>query len=86
MMIVFSISVFFTLLFIIGKIRLAIQFDTEVKTLFKQSKSIAQLTFQKTQLDNLPEPVQRYFNYTLNEGQPYISYARIKHKGQFKTG
>ena len=86
MMIVFSISVFFTLLFIIGKIRLAIQFDTEVKTLFKQSKSIAQLTFQKTQLDNLPEPVQRYFNFTLNEGQPYISYSRIKHEGQFKTG
>ncbi len=34
----------------------------------------------------MPEPVQRYFNYALKEGQPYISYARITHDGQFKTG
>ena len=27
-----------------------------------------------------------YFNYVLKEGQPYISYVRITHEGQFKTG
>jgi hypothetical protein len=34
----------------------------------------------------LPEPVQEYFKHVLKEGQPYISYASIKHDGQFKTG
>jgi hypothetical protein len=86
MIIVLSIAVLIALIFIIGKIRLAAQFDKEVKILFDQSKNISHQTFDKTQLDNLPEPVQRYFNYILKNGQPYISYARIKHKGHFKTG
>lgn len=42
--------------------------------------------FHKNQLTNLPDPVQRYFNLVLKEGQSYISYSRIKHVGQFKTG
>lgn len=78
--------IFVLLVFISGKIRLAFQFDKDVKTLFKISKNITRQTFNKQQLDNLPEPVRRYFNYTLNNGQPYINYARIKHDGQFKTG
>lgn len=73
-------------LFIFGKIKLSIKFGREVKTLFAQSKSISDQTFHKSQLRNLPEPVQRYFNHILKEGQVYISYARIKHDGQFKTG
>lgn len=86
MVIIFSIAGFIILLFIIGRIRLAVQFGQEVKALFAKSKNISHQTFHKNQLDNLPEPVQRYFNYTLKDGQPYISYARIKHEGQFKTG
>ena len=30
--------------------------------------------------------MQRYFKHVLKDGQPYISYARITHDGQFKTG
>jgi len=71
---------------VIGRINLSIQFSREVKELFAQSKSISNQRFHKSQLDSLPEPVQRYFNHILKEGQPYISYARIKHDGQFKTG
>lgn len=74
------------LILIIGKINLSIKFSREVKELFAQSKSISNRTFHKSQLDSLPEPVQRYFNHILKEGQPYISYARIKHDGQFKPG
>jgi len=73
-----------TLLF--GKINLSIKFSKEVKELFAQSKSISDQKFHKNQLDNLPEPVQRYFNHILKEGQPFTYYARIKHDGQFKTG
>jgi hypothetical protein len=73
------------IIFIIGKINLSIQFSNQVKTLFSQSKSIAAQQFHKNQLDSLPVPVQRYFNHVLKQGQPYISYARIKHDGQFKA-
>ena len=71
---------------IIGKINLSIKFNREVKELFAQSKNSSDQVFHKSQLEGLPEPVQRYFNHVLKEGQPYIRYARIKHDGQFKTG
>jgi hypothetical protein len=73
------------IIFMIGKINLSVKFGREIKELFVQSKSLSDQTFHKYQLDNLPEPVQRYFNHILKDGQPYISYARIKHDGQFKT-
>lgn len=76
---------FLLLILIIGRINLSIKFSREVKELFAQSKNISDQLFHKAQLDSLPEPVQRYFNHILKEGQPYISYARIKHDGQFKT-
>lgn len=71
---------------IIGKITLSIQFKNKVKELFSQSKSNSHKTFSYKQLIGLPEPVKRYFKHVLKEGQPYISYARLKHDGQFKTG
>jgi hypothetical protein len=86
MIIIFSILGSMVLIFFLGKLNLSIQFSHQVKTLFVQSKNISDQRFHKSQLDSLPEPVQRYFNHTLKEGQPYISYARIKHVGQFKTG
>ncbi|MEO7523721.1 MAG: DUF6544 family protein, partial [Ferruginibacter sp.] len=79
-------SALIIIIFIIGKINLHIKFDREVKELFATSKNISDQLFHKDQLDSLPEPVQRYFKHILKEGQPYISYARIKHDGQFKTG
>lgn len=61
-------------------------FSKEVKTLFSQSKNISTQVFHKSQLDKLPEPVQQYFNHVLKEGQASISFARIEHVEQFKTG
>jgi hypothetical protein len=69
-----------------GKINLTIQFSNQVKTLFSQSKNISDQIFHKSQLSNLPDPVQRYFNHVLKDGQPYITYVRMTHGGQFKTG
>ena len=85
MIITFTIVGLLLLILIIGKINLFIKFGKQVKELFTQSKSISDQRFHKNQLDSLPEPVQRYFNHILKEGQPYISYARIKHEGQFKA-
>ena len=86
MIIVISIVGLLLLILIIGKINLSIRFGREVKELFSQSKNISGSLFHEEQLDGLPEPVKRYFRHILKEGQPYISYARIKHDGQFKTG
>ena len=87
-MITISLSIISLVLLtlIIGKINLSIQYSKEVKDLFAQSTNISDKTCSQDQLIGLPEPVQRYFKLVLKEGQHYISYARIKHEGQFKTG
>ncbi|HDZ15602.1 hypothetical protein LCGC14_1068830 [marine sediment metagenome] len=74
------------LVLLLSKLNVLIQFRRQVKTLFAQSKKIKGQYFQLTQLINLPEPVQRYFKHILKEGQPYISYVRMKHDGLFKMG
>ncbi len=90
--IILSLIVIPTIIFIIGKINCSIQFKREVTELFSQSKNISDLsvkadkTFSYEQISGLPEPVQRYFKHVLKEGQPYISYVRLTHDGQFKTG
>lgn len=73
------------LIFLFGKVNLSINFNKKVDQLFSQSKNISNQKFNYQQLTGLPEPVQRYFKHVLKEGQPYISYVRLKHKGQFKT-
>jgi len=69
-----------------GRIGLSIAFSGEVKQLFDQSKNISDRRFSFSQLSSLPEPVQLYFKHVLKDGQPYISYVRLKHTGTFKTG
>jgi len=71
---------------LVGKINLSWQFSKQVKTLFAQSENISNCTFHKSQLDSLPDPVQRYFKLVLKDGQPFINYVRMTHDGQFKTG
>lgn len=61
------------------------QFEKEVETLFSQPAGFSELKFDLSQLNDLPEPVQRYFKHVLQEGQPYINCVRLKHTGQFKT-
>lgn len=71
---------------IIGRVISSIQFNKEVKTLFSLSGNLSNKTFCYSQLKDLPEPVRRYFKHVMKEGQPYISYVRLKHNGQFKAG
>ncbi len=74
------------IILIIGKINLSLKFNKQVKELFSNSKNISEKKFSYQQLEGLPEPVQHYFKHVLKEGQPYISYTRLKHDGKFKTG
>jgi hypothetical protein len=85
MVIAFLLLGLLLLVVILGKLNLAYKFKRDVKKLFSPSKPISGLRFHKTQLEVLPAPVQKYFNYILKEGQPYCSYARIKHVGRFKA-
>ncbi|MHC1624371.1 MAG: DUF6544 family protein [Candidatus Methanospirareceae archaeon] len=41
--------------------------------------------YTSKQIKDLPVPVQRYFRYSLEDYQPYISYAILQHGGQFRT-
>ena len=82
----FSILGAVVLIWLIGKISLIYRFDREIKQLLSPSQNISDRIFHKYQLENLPEPVQRYFQRSLKEGQAYISNVRIKHDGLFKTG
>jgi hypothetical protein len=86
MVIAFSIAGLLILILVIGRVHLSSQFHKEVRQLFSQSKSISNQAFNYSELIGLPEPVQRYFKHVLKDGQPYISYVRITHDGQFKTG
>src|SRR6476620_3885623 len=86
MMVALIVPGLIIIMLIIGRINLSIQFNKEVKQLFTSSKTISGKIFSYQQLLELPEPVQRYFKHVLKEGQTYISYARIKHDGQFKIG
>jgi hypothetical protein len=74
------------LAFLVGKINISLKFRSQVNELFALSKNLTEQRFHKSQIDTLPEPVQRYFSHILKEGQPFISYARIKHEGLFKAG
>ena len=48
------------------------------------SKNISDNKFTFDQIKNLPPPVQRYFKYSLKEGQHYMSYVKLNHEGQFR--
>lgn len=84
--IILSIIAVIIIILIIGKINLSLQFKKEVTELFSRSKNISNKIFNYGQISDLPEPVQSYFKHILKEGHPYISYVRLKHNGQFKTG
>ncbi len=84
MIYILSLIAFVAVVFTIGKINLAIRFNNQVKDLFSNSKNISNKTFSYNELAGLPEPVQRYFNHVLKDGQPYMSYVRLTHDGLFK--
>jgi hypothetical protein len=86
MIIILIIAAVILIVLLAGRLSLSIQFDKQVKSLFALSNPISGRFFSQEQLDGLPDPVQAYFKCILKEDQPYISYARIKHDGQFKTG
>lgn len=54
--------------------------------LLQASRPDVPARFDIAQLDGLPAPVQRYFRTVLQEGQPYVTRARMRHRGTFNMG
>jgi len=61
------------------------QVSKEIEVLFANSEDVSGQVFTYDEISNLPEPVQRYFKYSIKDGQHYISYVRLKHDGFFRT-
>lgn len=59
------------------------ELEKEVEKLFAMSEEIHEV-YSTEKIRGLPQPVQRYFDYSLREHQKCVSYARLKHGGQFR--
>lgn len=84
MMITLMIIVLIIIALFTGKIIQSMQHNKDVDELFSLSGDFSNRTFSYQQLADLPEPVQRYFKYSLQENQPYVSYVRLRHGGDFR--
>jgi hypothetical protein len=61
------------------------QVENQIDTLFASSENIFNKLFNYVQItNNLPEPIQKYFKYALENGQHYPSYVQVKHGGTFR--
>lgn len=68
----------------VGDMMFRSQVEQEIENMFASSGNISDKIFTHEQLNGLPEPVQRYLQYSLEEGQSYISYVRLKHGGTIR--
>ncbi len=58
---------------------------TQLDPLFEKAIPYENKLYDSQIIEDLPEPVQRYFRYALVDGQAYINYLRLTHSGTFKT-
>jgi hypothetical protein len=58
--------------------------EREIEELIAEAKQAKVKTFSYEDLEGLPDPVQRYFRYTLKDGQEYIRFVRMKAVGDFR--
>lgn len=84
------ITAFFTLtlvviVIILLRINYTRNFEEKLNTLFSSIENGQTYSFNYSQIEQLPLPVQKYFKNAIPENQPYIRCVRLKHEGSFKT-
>lgn len=79
------ILLFVVVAFIVMKVAFTMKYRQQINMLFSQSPEITGKYYRYEEWKDLPAPVRRYFKYAMKEGQPFISYVRIKHDGLFRT-
>jgi hypothetical protein len=57
----------------------------KIQELANSSANFEQERYSKNDIVHLPDPVQRYFNFALTDGQRYVNDLRVKQEGVFKT-
>lgn len=80
---IFSL-VFILFIIIVMRLHIYFQFKKNIQSLFSNLHFKEEIYDEKI-LNGLPQPVQRYFKHVLKPGQKYISTARLKHSGMFKS-
>jgi hypothetical protein len=83
--IIMIILISMSLILFAGKIHMRYMEERERELLRSLSVDISHKIYKEEQIIGLPEPVQRYFQNVLTDGQPYISTTYLKHDGRFKT-
>jgi len=83
-MILGIILVIIILFIAFNKILLHQKIVKEIDMLINEGSKTQPKTVSFEDLKELPEPVQRYFQYTLKEGQEYIRFVRLKQDGEFR--
>jgi uncharacterized protein DUF6544 len=69
----------------IGSIRWSRALSKDIETLLQTTDRTGTARVSLAELDNLPEPVLRYFRRVLREGHPYIRVARLRQTGELRT-
>ena len=80
-----SLLVLFGLLIAISDYSFNKRIEKEIEILIGKIDETHDETFTNNDLAGLPEPVQRYFKYSVKERQNYVKFARLKHSGLFRT-
>ncbi|WP_363465123.1 DUF6544 family protein [Halogeometricum borinquense] len=57
-----------------------------IEDLLSAAKPTSKLTYQREDVEHLPEPVKRYFEAVLEDGQPRVRAARLSQRGEFRFG
>jgi len=74
------------IIILVGRWMTRSESEKNIRNLFSSSTNISDKVYSSEQTRDLPDPVQRYFKYSLRENQHYISNARLKHGGKFNPG
>ena len=72
------------LMVIISRFMFEKKIDGEINVLSQKGSEARSKIFHYSDLEGLPQPVQKYFKHVLTDGQEYIKFARLKQTGQFR--
>jgi hypothetical protein len=81
----FFILVLVVIVIILFRINYTRNFEKNINLLYSNLINATENSFSYSQLEELPQPVQKYFKLAIPANQPYIRCVRLKHVGQFKT-
>ena len=70
----------------LGRVRLERATARRVRTLLADAGPPSKPTYGRDDVADLPEPVRRYFETVLRDGQPRVRSARLEQRGEFRLG